>query len=60
MHVNAKIIPAETVTRIGGKGIKRAVEEVNSSMIHLIHYKNFSKCYNVFPPSTIIIIIINK
>jgi hypothetical protein len=30
------------------------VEEVNSSMIYLIHCKNFCKCFNVSPPSTTI------
>jgi hypothetical protein len=35
---------------------KRAVEEVNSNMIYLIHYKNSCKCYNVPPQSTTIIL----
>jgi hypothetical protein len=30
------------------------VEGVNSSMIYLIHCKNFYNCYNVPPLSTII------
>jgi hypothetical protein len=30
------------------------VEGINSSMIYLIHYKNFCKCHNVPPPSTTI------
>jgi hypothetical protein len=30
------------------------VEEVNSSMIYLIHCKNLCKCYSVPPPSTTI------
>jgi hypothetical protein len=34
-------------------GIKRMVEEVNSSMVYLIYYKNTCKCHNVPPPSTI-------
>jgi hypothetical protein len=29
-------------------------EGVNSSLIYLIHSKNFCKCHNVCPPSTII------
>jgi hypothetical protein len=37
----------------GGK-IKRMVEGVNSSMIYLIHCKNFCKCHNVPQPSTTI------
>jgi hypothetical protein len=28
------------------------MEGVDSSMIYLIHYKNFCKCHNVPPPST--------
>jgi hypothetical protein len=28
------------------------VEEVNSSMIYLIYFKNFCKCLNVYPPHT--------
>jgi hypothetical protein len=51
------MIPVETVPGIGGGGWKRAVKGVNSSMIYLIHCKNFYKYHNVAPPSTIIIII---
>jgi hypothetical protein len=29
------------------------VEEMNSCMIYLIHYKNLCKCHNVSPPITI-------
>jgi hypothetical protein len=36
------------------RGWRRTVEEVNSSMIYLIHCKNLCKCYNVPPPSTTI------
>jgi hypothetical protein len=46
MYVNAKMIPGETVPGIRGGG--------NSSMIYLIHCKNFCKCYNVPPLSTTI------
>jgi hypothetical protein len=35
------------------EGIKENLEGVNSSMIYLIHFKNFCKCHNVSPPSTI-------
>jgi hypothetical protein len=53
-YVNAKMIPVETVTGIGGVGIKEKSGRVNSSMIYFIHCKNLHKCYNVLPPSTII------
>jgi hypothetical protein len=33
----------------GEGGWRRAVEGVNSSMICLINYKKFCKCYNVLP-----------
>jgi hypothetical protein len=36
--------------------LNRVVEEVNSSMIYLIHCKNFCKYSNELPPNTIIII----
>jgi acyl CoA:acetate/3-ketoacid CoA transferase beta subunit len=39
MYVNAKMIPVETVPGMGGS--RRAVEEVNSSVIYLIRCKNF-------------------
>jgi hypothetical protein len=35
-------------------GGRKAVERVNSSIIYLIHCKNFCKCHNVPPPSTTI------
>jgi hypothetical protein len=38
----------------GKGGWRRMVEEVNSCMIHLIHYKNLCKCHNVPTPITII------
>jgi hypothetical protein len=34
--------------------IKENVEEVNSTMIYLIHCKNLCKCHNVLPLSTTI------
>jgi hypothetical protein len=42
MYVNGKMIPIETVPRMGGGGAEG--EWVNSSMIYLIHCKNFCKC----------------
>jgi hypothetical protein len=41
--LNEKIICVETVSGIGGREWKRTEEEVNSSMIYLIHYKNLCK-----------------
>jgi hypothetical protein len=57
MYVNAKMIPVETVPGIGqGVGsCRRAVQEVNSRMIYLIHCRKLCKCYNVPPPSPKII-----
>jgi hypothetical protein len=54
MYVKAKMIPVETIPRIGGGRIKENSEGVNSSMIYLIQCKNFCKCHNVPPPSTTI------
>jgi hypothetical protein len=53
-YVNVKIIPIETIPRMGRGGQRRAMEGVNSSMIYLKHFKNFRKCHNVSPPSTTI------
>jgi hypothetical protein len=47
MHVNVKVIPFETIS-----GMERG--GVNSSMIYLMHCKNFCKSHNVPPPSTTI------
>jgi hypothetical protein len=45
--------PVET-SRNGGEGKKgERCRGLHSSMIHLIHCKNFCKCYHVPPPSTI-------
>jgi hypothetical protein len=44
----------------GERGWRRMMEEMNSSMIYLIHCKNLCKCHNVLLPSIIIIIIIIK
>jgi hypothetical protein len=41
----------------GEEGIKKSGRGVNSSMIYLIDCKNFCKCHNVPPPSTIKIIL---
>jgi hypothetical protein len=48
MYVNAKMIPVEIVPGIGGGGKRIAVEGVNSSMIYLIHYKNFVNAKNQY------------
>jgi succinate dehydrogenase/fumarate reductase-like Fe-S protein len=36
------------------RGMKEMVEEVNSSMTHLIHCMNLYKCHSVPPPNTTI------
>jgi hypothetical protein len=54
MFVNGKMRPVETIPGMGGAGIRRMVEGVNSNMIYLIYCKYFSKCYNVPLPSTTI------
>jgi hypothetical protein len=54
MYVNAKMIPVETIPGIGGGGIKKIWEELNSSVIYLTHCKNLCKCHNVPLPSTTI------
>jgi hypothetical protein len=45
--LNAKIIPAETVIEIQGRGMKDSGGGVNSCMIYLIHCKNLCKCSSV-------------
>jgi hypothetical protein len=47
MYVNGKMIPVETTPGMGDGEIKENGEGVNSSMIQLIHCKNFCKCHNV-------------
>jgi hypothetical protein len=37
-----------------GREMKENGDRVNSSMIYLIHCKNFYKCHKVPPPSTTI------
>jgi hypothetical protein len=46
MHENGKMRPVETIPGIGGEGIKRMMEGVNSTMVNC---KNFGKCHNVPP-----------
>jgi hypothetical protein len=53
MHVNGKMISVETIPGMRERGKRRMVEGVNSSMIQSICCKNFYKCHNVPPPSTI-------
>jgi hypothetical protein len=52
MYVNGKMISTETVPEMEAGGMKKNGGRVNSSMIYLIHNKNFCKCYNTAPPST--------
>jgi hypothetical protein len=51
MYVNTKMISAETVPGITGRGMNRTMEEGSSSMIYLINCKKLCKCYNVLTPS---------
>jgi hypothetical protein len=53
MNVNGKMRTVETVPGMGGKGIKRMAERLNSHMTYLIYCKNFCKCHSISPPSTI-------
>jgi hypothetical protein len=48
-----------TIPGMGGWR-RRMVKEINSSMIHLLYCKNFCKCHNVPPPSTILKNMKNK
>jgi hypothetical protein len=50
------MIPFETFLGIEGWGMKESKRGVNSSMIYLIHFKNFYKYLNVPSPSTTIIL----
>jgi hypothetical protein len=43
-----------TVQRNRGREVKENGGGVNSSIMYLIHYKNFCKCHNVPPSSTTI------
>jgi hypothetical protein len=52
MYVNGKMIPVENVPGVGGGLDKGELwRGVNSSMIYLIHCKNFHKCHSVPLPS---------
>jgi hypothetical protein len=53
VYVNAKMISVKSVPGIGG-GEKESSEEMNSSIIYLVHCKNLCKCHNVPPPRTTI------
>jgi hypothetical protein len=54
MYVNEKMIPVETVPGMGRGGMKESSGQGDSSMIYLIHCKNFHKSHNVHQPSTTI------
>jgi hypothetical protein len=54
MHVNAKMIPVESITGMGEREWRRVLEEINSNIICLRHCKNLCRCHNVPPPSTTI------
>jgi hypothetical protein len=41
MYVNVKMVSVETIPGMGGGGIKRAVKGANSSVIYMVHSKNF-------------------
>jgi hypothetical protein len=48
MHVNGKMRHVEIVPGMGEQGDKReCCRGLNSSMMHLVHYKNFCKCNNI-------------
>jgi hypothetical protein len=54
MHGNGKMIPFETIPGMGEGEQRRMMEGVNSNMTYFIYHKNFCKCHNVPPPSTVI------
>jgi hypothetical protein len=54
MYVNEKMIPVETIPELEERKIKEISDWVNSSMMYLIHCKNFCKCHNILPHSTTI------
>jgi hypothetical protein len=60
MYVNGNMRPVETIPGRGKRRLKGMMEGVNSSMICLIHCRNFYKCHNVPPPSTRIKKLIKK
>jgi hypothetical protein len=47
MYENGKMRPVETIPGMDGGRIKEADGGVNSTMISLIHCKNFCKYHNV-------------
>jgi hypothetical protein len=47
MYENGKIRHVETIPGMGGGGIRRMMEGVNSTMIYLIYCKNFCKSQNI-------------
>jgi hypothetical protein len=49
------MISAETITEMSGEGMKESREEGEFKYDDLICCKYLCKCYNVPPPSTIII-----
>jgi hypothetical protein len=46
MYANGKMRHIETISRMEGDGIRRIMEQVNSTMIYC---KNFCKCHNIPP-----------
>jgi hypothetical protein len=53
MYVNGKMRLVEKVFQEWGRGVKENGEGVNSIAIYLLSCKNFCKCHNVPPPTTI-------
>jgi hypothetical protein len=51
MYVNAKMIPVETISGMGGVVIKeRSGGSELKYDVYLIHHKNICKCHNIPPP----------
>jgi hypothetical protein len=50
MYVSVKMRLVETIPSMGREGIRRMIEEVNSTVIY---YKYFCKCHNIPYNSTI-------
>jgi hypothetical protein len=46
-----KMRPVETIPGMGGGGDKEEHGGMNSSMMYLIHCKNFCKCHNAPQPA---------
>jgi hypothetical protein len=49
MYENGKMKTIETIPGMGEEELRRMMEEMISTMIYLIYYKNFYKCHNVPP-----------